>query len=170
MSTRFLEQRAQLGLGAEGLHHGRRVDAEVDILAFRPRRIARHDFAQSAARFTAAKAWQRHAGIEAREIHELLHQPSRALDAARELVQRGGARGGALRALGQLHLEGERGHGRAKLVRGVGQKAPLRAEASSSRPSSALIWCTSGTSSRGTLSAGRRIEGVPRRGRSRGAK
>ena len=33
-----------------------------------------------------------------------------------------------MRALGQLHLEGERGHRRAQLVRGVGEKAPLRAE------------------------------------------
>ena len=69
-----------------------------------------------------------HAGLEAREIQQLLHQAPRSLGALAQLLERRVARRRRLRALRELRLQRERRDRRAQLVRCIGEEAPLRIE------------------------------------------
>lgn len=66
------------------------------------------------------------AALQALEVEQLLDHASGAGDALLEIGKRRGARFRLLGALGELHLQRERGHRRAQLVRRVGKERLLR--------------------------------------------
>ena len=62
--------------------------AEIHLLILGAHGVAGDDLARERRQVYRGESLQRHRSVEAREIHELLHQPPGTLDAARKLVQR----------------------------------------------------------------------------------
>ena len=78
------DERVQLRLAAGHERRRRRLGAEIDAgLVGAARRSWPTTSRATRARSTGRNGPERHAGLEAREVEQLLHQPARALDALR---------------------------------------------------------------------------------------